>query len=309
MRRRWFTIILAAATAVTLLAAEKSLAQYGRYSGGMGYGLSTGNYPYYGGGWSMGTYRPGLGSYYSGGYYPSGYYSGGYSPYAYGTGSYGWPSAFYTAPGAYNTGNYTTAGYTPSYFGSGYDPSYTYSPTTFPGQTYATTTGTGGYYPGMARGTGYYPGISNTQSFYPANTDSRTATINVQVPADAELWFEGEKTNQTGPNRLFRSPALEAGQNYSYDVKARWMENGKPVEQTRIVRVRAGEMSQVNFTEQGDRNTANPTDRDRLPVTPGTPGDRDRNPPERNIDRDRSPANPPDRNPANPPDRNSANPG
>jgi uncharacterized protein (TIGR03000 family) len=260
MSRRWFPFVVAAALVVPLLAAEKSFAQFGfgRYRDGRGFGVSVGN-PYYGGyGWGYGGY---------------GYGTGWYGPgYGYGS-SYNLPSAYYTYPGSYSGTYYAGNYYTPSYNGTSYAPGSTYSPTTlYPSQMVAATTGT----------TGYLGGMRNTQSFYPPNMqDNRTAMISVQTPPDAEIWFEGEKTSQTGTSRLFRSPPLEAGQNYSYDVKARWMENGKPVEQTRNVRVRAGEMAQVNFMDQGDRNTANPADR---------------NP----VDRDRNPTNPADRNPPNP---------
>jgi uncharacterized protein (TIGR03000 family) len=91
-------------------------------------------------------------------------------------------------------------------------------------------------------------GLTSRRSFFPPNMQgNRSALITVQVPADAEIWFEGEKMSQTGTNRLFRSPPLEAGQNYSYEVKARWTANGQPVEQSRQVRVWPGAMVQVNF--------------------------------------------------------------
>jgi len=69
------------------------------------------------------------------------------------------------------------------------------------------------------------------------------------VPADATVWLEGKETSQKGTDRLFVSPALAPGQDYIYDVHARWTENGREVDQTRSVRVRAGSKVKVDFLE------------------------------------------------------------
>lgn len=73
------------------------------------------------------------------------------------------------------------------------------------------------------------------------------ATLDVRVPADAEVWFNGYRTSLQGTTRGFTTPALEPGKTYAYQVRARWTENGMPVEQTRQVQVRAGERTTVAF--------------------------------------------------------------
>jgi uncharacterized protein (TIGR03000 family) len=75
------------------------------------------------------------------------------------------------------------------------------------------------------------------------------AEIEVRVPAGAEIWFSGEKTKQTGTVRLFRTPPLEPGTRYAYNVKARWTENGKEVERTLHVPITAGGRQSVTFRE------------------------------------------------------------
>ena len=55
------------------------------------------------------------------------------------------------------------------------------------------------------------------------------------------------KTTQTGTNRLFTSPPLTPGTNYAYDVRAQWMDNGKPVDRTKSVAVHAGDQLDVNM--------------------------------------------------------------
>ena len=70
----------------------------------------------------------------------------------------------------------------------------------------------------------------------------------IMVPADAEVWFDGAKTTQTGPDREFVSPPLRAGQSYSYDVRARWKEGGREFDRTRRVTFYAGDELTLDFT-------------------------------------------------------------
>jgi uncharacterized protein (TIGR03000 family) len=75
-----------------------------------------------------------------------------------------------------------------------------------------------------------------------------TVYLTVQVPAAAEIWFQGTKTTQKGPVRLFESPPLKPGKTYTYTIRARWTDNGRPIEQTREVAVHAGEWTKVDFS-------------------------------------------------------------
>jgi len=146
--------------------------------------------------------------------------------------------------------------------------------------------GGGGYWwPGLYGYDGYYGGIGGApyygdgyQSFYPpgdvfgtpmpgavlpgsetAPTPRvATALVLVIVPTeDAELWFNGAKTQTRGQKREFLTPELPPGQIFTYEVKVRWTENGKENERTRTVRVQAGSQSGVNFQVE---------DREQLPL-------------------------------------------
>jgi uncharacterized protein (TIGR03000 family) len=92
------------------------------------------------------------------------------------------------------------------------------------------------------------PGNGNNAA--PAPAAANTAGVEVYVPADAEVWFDDLKTKQTGENRSFRSPALEPGRTYLYDVKARWVENGQEVVRNKTIRVQAGRTAHVDFLTQ-----------------------------------------------------------
>ena len=82
-----------------------------------------------------------------------------------------------------------------------------------------------------------------------AVTDN-TARVEVRLPADAQLWFDGQPTAQKGADRSFRSPTLKPGDDYVYDVRARWDADGKPVDVTRHVTVHAGDHAVVDLLRQ-----------------------------------------------------------
>jgi uncharacterized protein (TIGR03000 family) len=93
--------------------------------------------------------------------------------------------------------------------------------------------------------------VIQTQSFYPpadATSSAQTATVDVRVPPNAEVFFDGDATRQRGPERIFQSPPLEPGKKFHYDVKVRFNDNGKMVEQTRQIAVKAGAKTDVDFT-------------------------------------------------------------
>lgn len=80
-----------------------------------------------------------------------------------------------------------------------------------------------------------------------AAADSAEAQVEVRVPTDATVWFDGELTTLTGPVRCFWTPPLPLGKVYTYQVKARWMLDGAPFEQVKPVKVWPAETSYVRF--------------------------------------------------------------
>ena len=74
-----------------------------------------------------------------------------------------------------------------------------------------------------------------------------SVVVTVDVPPDADVWFNGAPTAQKGTVRRYISPALAPGMNYTYFVRARWLEDGVAVDQTRRVTVRAGDQLTVDF--------------------------------------------------------------
>jgi uncharacterized protein (TIGR03000 family) len=192
---------------------------HGAYVGGRGF-ASSGYRPYYGG-WGYG-YRGGRGfAYY--GYYPR-YRGWGYGVWAYPYyGSYAWYPSDAWSPGY-------TLGY------------YDYSPDAL-------------YPPPGTYESGYYPPDAGAGDTTAAPIADNCAHLTVRVRPEAQVWFGDYQTQQTGDARSFVSPPLMPGQDYTYEVHARWMENGRQVERQRKITVRANMAATVDLTslQAGDR--------------------------------------------------------
>lgn len=74
------------------------------------------------------------------------------------------------------------------------------------------------------------------------------ARITVKVPAGSVLTVDGVKNSRTEAIREFRTPALPAGQEFSYVMKVEKLVNGRPESQSQKVVFRAGEIVSVDFT-------------------------------------------------------------
>jgi uncharacterized protein (TIGR03000 family) len=90
-------------------------------------------------------------------------------------------------------------------------------------------------------------------------TDNR-AHIWLRVAENADVWVNGAKTRQAGESRYYYSPPLTPGRQYAYEMRIRWMKDGKPVEETQRVLVYAGSRTHRDFTEPlGDKKKASPS--------------------------------------------------
>jgi uncharacterized protein (TIGR03000 family) len=91
-----------------------------------------------------------------------------------------------------------------------------------------------------------------------ADVPAMAVLFRVRVPADAEVWFSGQQTVQRGSQRRFVTPPLEDGQVWKYEVRARWKQDGKDVEQTRRIAVHAGDRVTVDFLSEGSEGVLPP---------------------------------------------------
>jgi uncharacterized protein (TIGR03000 family) len=81
-----------------------------------------------------------------------------------------------------------------------------------------------------------------------------TGAVRLIVPANAEVWFDNHKMSETGTVREYVSPGgLVSGSDYSYQVRVRWTEDGRQIDQTRRVIFRAGVETTEDFTKKSDK--------------------------------------------------------
>jgi uncharacterized protein (TIGR03000 family) len=92
----------------------------------------------------------------------------------------------------------------------------------------------------------YYPPMTGSADTTPVLPDN-TARVTVSVPPGADVWIDGSRTTSTGSVREFQTPPLTPGGQYTYEVRARWYENGQEVTQTQQVPITAGAHVQVTF--------------------------------------------------------------
>ena len=108
---------------------------------------------------------------------------------------------------------------------------------------------------------GILPGGGMNPPSQPANEPGRApaekvppptpnaAHLQLLVPEKAEVLVEGVKTRTTGAVRDFISPPLAPGRNMTYTVAVRYTDgDGKPVEATHSVRVRANDRLRIDCT-------------------------------------------------------------
>jgi uncharacterized protein (TIGR03000 family) len=122
------------------------------------------------------------------------------------------------------------------------------------------------YYGGQyGQESGYYSPEMSGQGFA---MGSNRVLIRLFVPnPEAHVWFEGSPTEQTGSDRLYISPPIDPGKNYSYTIKATWMENGKEVTKEQNLPVRANQQAMASFDPRFDGNRRQQQDQLPLPST------------------------------------------
>jgi uncharacterized protein (TIGR03000 family) len=193
------------------------------------------------------------GDFHGGGFHGGGFHGGDFNRDFHGGFSRDFHGGFHRGFGNFGLGY--GYGYYPYYYG-GYNayPSYYYGGYSYDPYSYA--------WPGVTDDSGYdgsygsvTPSDSNgspsvgSLSYYAPATDT-SASVTVKVPEGARLWFNGTPMTATGSVREFTSPPLTPGRRYSYEVQARWNENGREMTQTQDVEVRAGAHVNVDFPMQ-----------------------------------------------------------
>jgi uncharacterized protein (TIGR03000 family) len=96
-----------------------------------------------------------------------------------------------------------------------------------------------------------HPGevVAASLAGYAEGMEPRRAEVQVRLPsATAELWFDGVKMTKKGVSRRFFTHRLDPGSRYTYEVRARWLQGGRPREQVRNIYLRSGDVLEMDFT-------------------------------------------------------------
>jgi uncharacterized protein (TIGR03000 family) len=72
------------------------------------------------------------------------------------------------------------------------------------------------------------------------------ATLTLELPAAADVWLDGDKQpSSTDTARTLSSPAMKLGTDFTFRVRAQWVENGTTYEAKQTTTVRAGERGKL----------------------------------------------------------------
>lgn len=110
----------------------------------------------------------------------------------------------------------------------------------------------GNIYPSGYHKVSFVGGLAPFVALIPAGrARSMEARITIQgMPAEAEIFFDGEPTTQRGDQRNYFTPSLEVGKIYEYEIVARWQERGKEVKRSRQVTLTGGDAVLVDFSNR-----------------------------------------------------------
>ena len=76
---------------------------------------------------------------------------------------------------------------------------------------------------------------------------SGTLKLTVNVPAEAKIFINGKATTTAASPRRYISRGLMPGYRYTYKVRAELLRDGKTLDQTKVVQLRAGEDADMSF--------------------------------------------------------------
>jgi len=99
----------------------------------------------------------------------------------------------------------------------------------------------------MLAARGFADEVEERASSRTPSQGDHVAQVLVIVPENAEVWFEGVQTRQTGSQRTFWSPVLTPGKTYSYTLRAEMKRDGRPRNVKKTIDVRAGQPTEVTL--------------------------------------------------------------
>ena len=83
-----------------------------------------------------------------------------------------------------------------------------------------------------------------------------SAVLTVQVPTNAKIYVNGVATTSEGAERNYVSRDLRPGFNYTYELRAEFVREGKSVTETKSVTLTAGQTARVDFEAETTKTAA-----------------------------------------------------
>jgi uncharacterized protein (TIGR03000 family) len=87
------------------------------------------------------------------------------------------------------------------------------------------------------------------KTYVPISPDQ--ARVIVRLPADAKLFANGQPTDLSSSERWFSTPVIAKDRDFQYTMKVEYTREGKNLTDSKVVKVRAGEVSVVEFADLG----------------------------------------------------------
>jgi len=118
------------------------------------------------------------------------------------------------------------------------------------------------------------PMIANepiVRTAYAPEAGAERGTVVVRLPADAALFAENRRLNQTGDSRRFVTPVLPAGTDYRYTFRVEYVRNGETISRSKSTTVRAGGTTTMEFDDGLTLKPGSLTTPASLPQTVPTP--------------------------------------
>jgi uncharacterized protein (TIGR03000 family) len=81
---------------------------------------------------------------------------------------------------------------------------------------------------------------------------ARPATVVIKAATDVIVKFNGQETTRKKAEESFKTPQLQPGKTYSYDVVAEATRDGQKVTASKRILVRAGQTSEVDFADMSE---------------------------------------------------------
>jgi uncharacterized protein (TIGR03000 family) len=100
--------------------------------------------------------------------------------------------------------------------------------------------------------------VNGRQAFYGPQAGVQQGWLDIRVPAStAQVLINDVPTNVQGTNRLFITPALDPQRENLYEIKAKWTQNGQPIEKSKEIKIQPGQRVVIDFNVQNG-NTPTP---------------------------------------------------